>query len=145
MNEHQISVNGTIVFFGEKSVLSNLYPLSFSVDGKEYETVSQYYQSAKKAKMFDLHQGLDVMMSGLICKFENVYCRYMLLETGSNHLVEATCIENGSRSDRYWGSYSSILDDCTFNRTYQGENNLGKLLEKVRDILNEPIVRNYDF
>ena len=162
MGEYQISANGTTAFFGKKSALSNFYPSPFSVDGINfYETVEQYYQSEKaricgdqflmekirteadprmnkedgrkvnlKEEWFDAR--MDVMKTGLMHKFEqNEFCRLLLRTTGEQTLVEA------SKHDFYWGSGSSLYDHSTFNYAYGGKNHLGKLLEQVRESLNQ--------
>ena len=80
----------------------------------------------EKTAFWEAHK-LEVMGDLLFCKFkQNKQLYYSLLNTRPMNLIEATL-------DVFWGVgclFGSIALD---ERSWEGQNNLGKLLVKVRD------------
>lgn len=141
--------------FGPLGYLANYSNHGFFKDGVFYKTVEHYYQSEKysdpliKAKIINAETpkiasniGRDrnnirisdfkqiknqVMFEGILEKFrQNREIAYKLIATGNESIAEATIDEY------YWG----IGKDKT------GENNIGKIIEKVRTKLKEEILSN---
>lgn len=130
-------------FDGEYAFLSNFYPSAFAVGGITYQTNEHFFQ-AMKTKDRDLRKKialcntpgeakrigrsivlredwedvkLNVMTTGLMCKFADPVLRQKLLDTG-----DAILIEGNTWGDRYWGRCDGI-----------GENHLGRLLMMLRE------------
>jgi ribA/ribD-fused uncharacterized protein len=130
-------------FFGDYRFLSNFYPSPFENEGKRYETVEHFFQASKASNELDheyvrnspspgiaKHRGrripmrddwekvkVQVMLEGLICKFEqNPELNQRLIETDPGYLEETN-----SWGDTFWGVTGG-----------QGQNNLGKLLMLLR-------------
>lgn len=131
-------------------VLSNFANTPFVVDGVEYRTNEHFYQSQKFARSDNkyakfvnaaktpggakergsdrTHQidenweniKLEIMMTGLRAKFTIPKNREVLLGSGNSELIES------SYKDRFWGRHPSGV----------GANNLGILLMKLRDEIN---------
>ena len=139
-------------FFGNNRFLSNFHPSTVKLDGMDYPTVEHAYQAAKTSdtsirktirdaispkeakrlafKLIKMDDGARRFWDGkkytvmfTLCrqKFEDPELRKLLLETGQAELVEANWW-----NDTYWG----VCND-------QGENNLGKILMKIRDMARE--------
>ena len=134
--------------FGE---FSNFYPISISVDLKEYKSVEHYYQSqkhenteweehirsqdkafeaAREGRRKDLPLRKDwnevkllVMKRALVAKFKKIdHMKNLLLSTDGIELVEY------SKKDYFWGR----------NEDGVGYNMLGKMLMELREeIKNE--------
>lgn len=130
-------------FTGEYKFLSNFYTCAVVLDGEKYWSVEHAYQAAKtldlkaraeiriadtfaRAKRLgrrvtmrsDWHEiRLAVMEDLLRQKFSNPENHRRLLLTGHAQLVEGN-----SWHDHFWGVCEG-----------RGENNLGKLLMKIRD------------
>lgn len=132
-------------FKGEHNFLSNFWRSEVTLDGQEYSTVEHAYQAAKTfipaerrkikeastpgiakklGRKVTLRSDWDeirlkVMEDLLRQKFTKHYnLRLSLLATGDKYLQEGN-----TWGDDYWGY------DLKLNR---GENNLGKLLMKIR-------------
>ena len=154
---HQTSKN-----YVGKECLSQWYPSRFTVDGWEYFSAEQYMM-AEKAKLFNDEESwkkiylatdpktikqlgrnvknfnstiwdnakFDIVVKGNYRKFvQNDKLKNYLLSTNDDILVEA------SPYDKVWGvglraSDPLILDE----KTWQGENLLGKALMNVRNDL----------
>jgi ribA/ribD-fused uncharacterized protein len=127
----------------ETRFLSNFHPAQVSYEGKTYKTVEHAYQAAKttneadrlkianaetpgKAKRMvrkmetrpDWDQvRVGIMEDLLHQKFENPGLKKMLLKTSGRELIEGN-----TWGDKFWGVSGG-----------EGENQLGKLLMKVRD------------
>ena len=70
---------------------------------------------------------LEVMEDLLFCKFQqNKQLYYMLMNTRPWELIEATL-------DNFWGAGSILGSFALEDGSWEGQNNLGKLLMKVRD------------
>lgn len=134
-------------FRGDYSFLSNFFPEKITVSGKEYPTVEHYFQAMKtkdplerekirtaetpgKAKRLgrtvklrpDWHEiKLKVMEQALRKKFADPELKALLKETGSQELIEGN-----EWGDKFWGCVQE-------EEVWVGENNLGKLLMKIRD------------
>ena len=133
-------------FFGEFAFLSNFYPCEIVFDGEKYTSVENAYQAAKFAdkeyrtlirevsasKAKKIGRGgkirgdwefvkLSIMENLLRQKFDDIKLKKLLLETKENNLVEGN-----TWSDFYWGVCNG-----------KGENNLGKLLMKIRSELKD--------
>ena len=135
-------------FFGEHRWLSNFWPSVVVMDWEEYTTVEHAYQAAKTfnhdvrhairncPKASDAKRAaptgsllrpdwmfvrVQVMDDLLRQKFSNPELMHKLLQTG-DCLLE----ETNRWNDTFWGVCNG-----------QGENNLGKLLMKIRKDLRE--------
>lgn len=134
-------------FSGKHSFLSNFYSSPIQEGILTYPTVEHYYQSKKATNMEDKlmvakavtpaeakHMGrqikmredwedikIGVMERGLRMKFAIPELRDLLLATGDEELVEGNWW-----NDTCWGVCRGV-----------GENNLGKLLMKIRAELRE--------
>ena len=130
-------------FSGPYRWLSNFYMVDVEFDGKIYPSTEHAFQAAKTfdekdredvrqadtpklakklGKLVKLREDWDsvrlsVMEDMLRKKFENPELRRKLLETGHAELIEGNYWH-----DTFWG----VCDG-------KGENNLGKLLMKIRD------------
>lgn len=136
-------------FHGEYNFLSNFYSSPVIYEGALYRTVEHAYQAAKTIDPMSRQEirgcltpstakkagrsvkirhdwervKFDIMLNLLRQKFNNQYLQLSLLHTG-----EAELIEGNTWGDRIWG--------CVLVKgKLVGENNLGKLLMKVRDEL----------
>ena len=135
-------------FQGEYRWLSNFAPVPITLDDIEYPSVEHAYMSAKsknkdwkkfcadpnnsagavkkKSKGIELIDNWDgikliVMANCLVQKFFQEPYKTKLLETGDQHIQE------GNRwNDKFWGV-------CL--KTGEGENHLGKLIMKFRDLI----------
>lgn len=134
-------------FFNEYRWLSNFYPLEKPIDvyGCLFNTTENLYQAFKCNKeedfltMSTISAGqakrlgkvvelnpefeankLSIMESILLLKFEQPYFRKRLLSTGNCHIEESN-----NWGDVYWGTVGGF-----------GENNLGKIIMKIRDNLS---------
>ena len=138
-------------FDGEYAFLSNFYPSPIAPfnDGIVYPTVEHAFQAYKttdinkrkeiaaqptpgKAKHLGRHVELrddwqeiriNVMYTALKEKFKDLELQTKLLSTG-----DAELIEGNTWSDNFWGDCH-----CPKCRDIKGENNLGKLLMKIRE------------
>lgn len=130
-------------FMGEYRFLSNFQTCEVWLDGKKYMTTEAAYQAAKtfdeaereairlaekpsKAKKLGMkvklrpdweQVKLRVMEDLLRQKFCNAPLRTQLLDTGEHELIEGN-----TWGDKFWGVCEGV-----------GENNLGKLLMKIRE------------
>lgn len=130
--------------------LSNFYPASFTLDGKDWPTVEHYFQAMKfpnnpeyqekirktanpaSAKKLGLSKEvpirenwdtyrLEVMRKAIEAKFtQNEELKELLLSTGNRKLMEA------SPTDIFWG----------IGKSKKGQNMLGKMLMELRDRLS---------
>ena len=134
-------------FIGQYRFLSSFWSVRITVEGVEYPSVEHAYQASKTLSLSDrlairklftpgmakrygrnvlLRPGwntmkVDVMFGLIQQKFSNPTLRTMLLDTGEAELVEVN-----NWGDTFWGVFQSY-----------GENNLGKLLMKVRAEIRE--------
>jgi len=136
-------------FHGEFAFLSNFYRSPITVDDITYPTVEHAFQAAKtsdpetkrliaakdtpgKAKRAGGKRGIikdfdqswetrkiDVMRSLVQQKFQDPQLREMLLQTGDRPLIEGN-----NWNDTFWGVCRG-----------KGANNLGKILEQIRNEL----------
>lgn len=132
-------------FTGEHAFLSNFFPAKVDLEGVTFPTVEHAYQAAKTddpneresirivsapgvAKRLGRHvtqkanwgqMRLSTMEGLLRQKFADSELREFLLATGGEELVEGNWW-----GDQFWGVCNG-----------QGENNLGKLLMKIREEL----------
>lgn len=154
-----ITKNGTTLFFGMKSPLSNFYPASFEIDDVKYSSSEQYYQAncAKSSGNFNLYNKImkttnpykikslgrgikdsavtrwdrkDVMFKGINAKFsQNPQLAEALLRTGESTIGEA------NRNDSFWGIGKSINDPTAFTAKWNGQNRCGVILMGIREAL----------
>lgn len=134
-------------FWGKYRFLSNFYKTKITIDGKEYPSTEHYFQAMKfsdeevqekirttpkpsdakklahkfKAREDWWNISKDIMEKALMTKFSLPNMKEKLLETGNKILQEGN-----TWGDTFWG-----IDI----KTGEGENNLGKLLMKVREKL----------
>lgn len=134
-------------FRGQYRFLSNFYPCEILYNGQTYPSSEHAYQAAKffdletqtiiretetagRAKILGRSPGkrkdwdtirISIMNEILNIKFSNPVLAKMLLATG-----DAELIEGNTWRDKFWGVYEG-----------EGENNLGKLLMKIRSRLKE--------
>jgi ribA/ribD-fused uncharacterized protein len=138
----QNKING---FFGKWRFLSNFWECPITFEGLEYPSVENAYQAAKTldiesrnkfqnitpkeskslGKKIEIRGDwemvkLDIMLHLSLEKFtRHSHLGTQLIETDDSYLEES----NWWR-DTFWGTHNGI-----------GENNLGKILMKVRDII----------
>ncbi len=157
-----VTFENTVFFFGRSSPLSNFFPAHFKEDGIEFSCSEQYYQWRKAeenghhdaandillasdpAKMYKIGKDLPidankwtegtrkkVMEKALIAKFQgNQHLRDVLQSTGDKDIVEA------SPSDGFWGAQVGMNNIRGMPKeNYPGSNELGKLLQSVRNDL----------
>eukprot|EP00731_Ephydatia_muelleri_P002175 Em0001g2175a len=129
---------------------TNFYECAISIDGKKWNTSEHYFQAQKfvgtpymevvrnmqrPRDAFDLSRDpsvspwlrsdweevkLNVMYKALLVKFsQHEDLKTILLDTGNRELIEHTS------NDSYWGDGGDS----------RGQNNLGKLLMRVREVL----------
>ena len=135
-------------FSGKYSFLSNMFDSFVMYEGRRYPCAECAFQSAKSFDEYDKLQFLicdgreakklgrkvslrpdwesvkvDVMYKILKSKFQNPELSKLLLETGDCELIEGN-----TWGDQFWGVCKGV-----------GENNLGKLLMKVREELHGDI------
>ena len=154
----QIESDKRVVFFGRHSPFSNHHPCKFKVGDKMYNCGEQFLMSEmallfKDAEMADKimqcespvkmialgHQvnnfnqqvweekAADIVQVGLREKFrQNRSLLRSLLQTGTKELVE------GNGHGGFWGSTLSVTDSTTVDSVYNGANNLGKILMRIR-------------
>ena len=152
--------NDTLLFYRSDAYLSNFYNAPMTIENIEYQCVEQFF-TAEKARTFGDHGTVNrimdsnspsemkflgrntkgfsqttwdakastVMLAGLRYKFhQNPILQKKLLDTQEKHLAEA------SKNDKVWGIGMSMFDPNAFDREkWQGKNQLGNLLMKVRD------------
>ena len=137
-------------FAGEHRFLSNFYLVRISLDGLVYKSVEHAFQASKtedKEERMRIHNAftarrakqlgrkvtlrpdwerakLVYMTKFIVQKFmDNPYLAKRLLDTG-----DATLIEGNTWGDTYWGMCNG-----------KGENNLGKILMRIRDTMTESL------
>lgn len=134
-------------FDGEYSFLSNFELSPFTVNGVVFPTMEHYFQAMKATNQEDLLEitkaptpgkakrlgrkvkirsdweyiKKDIMLEGLRKKFAIPELKQKLLDTGDAYLEEGN-----TWGDCYWGVCNGT-----------GENNLGKLLMRVREEIRE--------
>lgn len=137
-------MSGNIInsFKGQYSFLSNFYPVQVEIEGIVYPSVEHAYvamktmdielrkqislmETAGKVKRIGRtlnirsdwdHIKLPVMFGLLRLKFQKPELKLLLISTGDSHLEEGNWW-----GDTFWGVCKGV-----------GENNLGKLLMRVR-------------
>ncbi|MBQ4030321.1 MAG: DUF1768 domain-containing protein, partial [Bacilli bacterium] len=139
--------------FGDLGYLANYSNHGFTIDNVYYKTVEHYYQAMKfdneeirnriinaltpkeasnigrdrNNKRIDNFKNIKnyVMFNGILEKFrQNRDIAYKLIETRNNDIAEATIDEY------YWG----------IGKDRSGQNNIGKILVKVRDRIKREIL-----
>ena len=145
-----------LAFYAHKSFLSNFYSCKICIRNQTFTCLEQGYQCTKAelcddwkaydeilrmtfpvdmkragAKIettpfWEAHK-LEVMEDLLYCKFkQNKQLYYSLLNTRPLNLIEATL-------DSYWGANCLFGSIALVEGSWEGTNNLGKLLMKVRN------------
>jgi hypothetical protein len=137
------------LFRDEYAFLSNFYPATVEYEGLRYPTVENAYQAAKtddpkvrkqfvnltplqakragaqlprKSNWFDI--SLQLMASLVLQKFQShPDLKLALLDTG-----DAPLVEGNDWHDTFWGV-------CDCRKHGYGDNHLGKILMKVREVL----------
>ena len=156
----------TIAFFTRASPFSNFHDAPFHKNGKNYRCVEQYIQ-AGKAELFDDDRAYNKILNatspfdmkkegnhvknyadhiwkqnaeriafeGCVAKFEqNELLKEILLNTDCKEILEAS-------KDPFWGVGLSIDDKNILNKeARQGENKLGNILMRVRELLRKQTV-----
>ena len=147
-----------LAFYTIRSKLSNFYPCSISINGRQYKSVEHGYQAEKAIFANDLarltaileaktpadakriggdvvvgikwmHVKRAVMKKLLYAKFtQHVYLGDYLCSTTGKTLIE------GSR-DGYWGSGVPLHSKEMMEGSWQGRNELGRLLMSIRDVI----------
>lgn len=138
-------------FDGKSRFLSNFFPVVIFLDEKSYPSVEHAYQAAKSHNPYERERiremktpgqakragrqltlredwesiKLDIMYNLLCQKFSfiNPILRIRLLATGDEELIEGN-----SWKDYFWGVCNGI-----------GQNNLGKLLMRVRKEIQDEV------
>ena len=153
---------GTLLFYRSDAYMSNFHKSSLTVNNIKYNCVEQYFtvekarcfrdvvtidkimKSEKPSEMKFLTRNITgfnqskwdeiaatTMLTGLRAKFtQNSILKDKLIATKDLELAEA------SKNDRVWGIGMSVTDPTAFDKkNWQGKNQLGNLLMKVRDEL----------
>ena len=145
-----------LAFYSYQCFLSNFYKVQIYFQGQTYTCLEQGYQCVKAETCNDgdsydkileatspvimkekgneivtndywQEHKLEVMEDLLFCKFQqNKQLYYMLMNTRPWELIEATL-------DNFWGAGSILGSFALEDGSWEGQNNLGKLLMKVRD------------
>ena len=159
------SKNGITAFFTKHSPLSNHFSSrngQFKVNGQEFNCMEQFFMSAKALEFGDTESYLNIMnekdpvkmkrdgklingydnehwlsvceekiLVGLTEKFrQNEDLKQFLLATGTDIIAEASF-------DKIYGIGKSLSSrDLFVKEKWSGKNIMGKLLMKVRDLLN---------
>ena len=110
-------------FRDEYFFLSNFYPVEIKLDGIVYPNAETAFQAQKTLDVEERDDWeevkLDIMTEIVSQKFlQHPHLIEMLLQTGDEELVEGN-----KWGDRFWG----VCKD-------KGENHLGKILMKIRDV-----------
>ena len=72
----------------------------------------------------------DLVLPPLIEKYRlNPYCLNFLLDTGKNSIMEA------APNDNFWGTGCGLRDPALWQGKWNGKNQMGVALEKVRSKL----------
>jgi ribA/ribD-fused uncharacterized protein len=153
-----ITTDHHVFFNGRLSPFSNFYKCKLEIDGSCYSCVEQYFQHAKAVlgkdtlsageimlatdpaeikrigrrvtdSKWTAKKQLEVMNKALRAKYEqNNALLEQLISTGQRQLVEANAY------DSFWGIGRGLRDSNISNSSYwNGPNNLGKLLDAIRD------------
>jgi ribA/ribD-fused uncharacterized protein len=154
----------TLRFYGGGSPFSNFYKVKMDIAGKTFNSSEQYYQYqkctacgenelageilkesepiniyrlAKKVKNTD-HTWNDKMAKehmeiALMAKFsQNEELKQELLDTGDKKFIEC------NSHDLFWSCGLKIMNNAADEpRNWTGQNNLGVLLCKIRDVLSK--------
>ena len=156
-----VTKDETVYFYSRSSPLSNFFPAPITIDGVQYSCTEQYYQ-ARKAEEHKVYEAVESIMMATdpaemyrvaskirtsdrwktgtgkltmekanIAKFtQNKHLADVLFSTGTMDLVEA------SPKDTYWGAGVNLrIIQSTPRDQWPGQNELGKLLMKIRDTL----------
>ena len=157
-----ITKDGVTAFHSSESPLSNLHPCPVTIDDYQYASVEHYYATRKAKHAMDqttidninktpsdaqrLSKAIkmsptlfeewkrvrcNILKKGMKAKYsQNDELATYLKDTGDLILIEAT-------RQKYWGIGKGIGDPSLFNqRSWQGQNQCGKLTMEVRDELN---------
>ena len=158
--------NDNMLFYRSDAYLSNFYSAPMTIENVEYQSVEQFF-TAEKTRTFGANitvnkimdsnspsemkffgkntkgfsqsiwdaKASTVLLAGLRSKFhQNTNLQRKLLDTQQKHLAEA------SKNDKVWGIGMAITDPNAFDREkWQGKNQLGNLLMKVRDEIGRNI------
>lgn len=156
MDSRTITRAGKVAFQSSISPLSNLFPCQIKVEGQTFKSVEHAYQYAKcmhhglphkaheikdqptayKAMSLGkdtpenvdwLNKRIEVLEKLVRYKEDQIpVFREMLRKTSNNRLVENSW-------SHFWGSGCNFLADVIWDGTYKGQNNFGRILERVRD------------
>jgi ribA/ribD-fused uncharacterized protein len=148
-----------LLFHTGRSIFSNFHPAPFTIDGKRYLHVEQYYQSMKAQTFGDCETQLAILRaySPKQCKAlgyairnfdmakwkevsESVMQKGVLEKFLQNPTLRQALLNTGkaeiieaTKYDRWWGSGCSIEED---HQTYPGFNKLGLILSDTRACLS---------
>lgn len=155
MDSRTIWQYGAVAFQSSVSPLSNLFPCNIRVNGLAFKSTEQCYQYAKAMHHNMTHKANE------ICREPDPYVnmsqggfaedpewrekKFRIMETILRHKVEQVVpfremlrqttnhklIENSWSF--IWGTACPFHAPCVWDGSYRGHNNLGRLLEKVRD------------
>lgn len=156
MDSRTIFSRGTVAFQSALSPLSNLFPCRIKYNGLHYSSAEQAFQYAKA-----IHHGLALLAKDIKSEIDpheimtmgnsvtideawankrvevleaivrhkadqvGVFYEY-LKQTGNHRLVENT-------SSDFWGSACAFKSQAVWNGSYRGLNQMGRILERVRD------------
>ena len=158
-----VSTADKVFFFGRSSPLSNFFPASFNIDGRDWKCTEQYYQ-ARKA---EVHQDAAAYESIMLAsdpldmykigsrintspRWKQGIAREVMEKANlakysqNDHLkavlrsTEGKMLVEASPTDLYWGIGVSVRHAVnTPTSQWTGENHMGKVLEKVRTVLKD--------
>lgn len=156
MDSRTITQSGKVAFQSSVSPLSNLYHCTLRIDGQTFKSLEHAYNYAKCIHHGLNHLAADVKQQPTSYKAMNLgkgvtgnvdwinkrvgvmerlvrhkedqvpIFREMLRKTTNHRLIENSW-------SHFWGSGCNFLADVLWDGTYKGQNNFGRLLERVRD------------
>lgn len=156
MDSRTITHAGKVAFQSSVSPLSNLFPCQIKIEGQTYKSVEHAYQYAKCIHHGLVHKANEIrnqpnayramnlgkeitenldwqnkrveVLEKLVKHKEDQVpiFRETLRKTGSNRLIKNSW-------SHFWGSGCNFRAEVLWDGTYKGQNNFGRILERVRD------------
>jgi len=137
-------------FMGDYGFLSNFYPMPFHWNGQLWQTAEHAFQAAKsddpmtrleimgastpgKAKRLgrrvDLMEGWDGKRLGIMTDIVGAKFTEKSMASKLKGTAQELLVEGNLWHDQFWGSCQ-----CPYHVRIPGENNLGKILMRCRDV-----------
>ena len=165
----QYVVNGckqskeAVVFYGERSPLSNFYKTSFTENGITYQSTEMYLQHQKAILFKDEVTASKILASKSPAQAKALSYQIKhvdeavwetkapgIMKKGLEHKFNTdshckmTLLETGScimgeatSSDKFWGTGVALFDSLALNHgAWTGQNHMGRLLQEIREQLS---------